>query len=74
MIPIHPNQSSAFLSPSGDMTTYRVQVGHTSTTVQGRSVEDAIREARRLLCNEMPRMWDMIHKLDDSRFEVVPIK
>lgn len=57
------------LSPD-PLTTYRVQVGHTSTTVQGRSRDEAIQAARRALCREMPRMWDVIHKLEDDQFVV----
>ncbi len=65
--PIHPNQSA-------ELTTYRVQLGHTYTLVKGRSKEEAVLEARRQFCHEMPRMWDMIQKLDDSRFVVIPLK
>ena len=36
--------------------------------------EEAIREARRALCRDMPRMWDVIHKLEDSQFVVEPVK
>jgi hypothetical protein len=70
----HPNGPPEFSASTNELITYRVQVGHTATTVQGRSREEAIREARRKLCQEMPRMWDMIHKLEDSRFEVVAVK
>ncbi len=65
--PLHPNLPS-------ELTTYRVQLGHTTTTVQGRTTEEALFAARRQLCNEMPRMWDMIQKLEASRFEVIPVK
>jgi hypothetical protein len=60
--------------PPEGLITYRVQVGHTTTTVQGRSREEAIREARRALCRDMPRMWDVIHKLNDDQFVVEPLK
>ena len=52
------------------IANYRVQVGHATANVRGSSVEEAIREARRAFCRDMPRMWDAIHKLDDSRFAV----
>jgi len=56
--------------PPGALTTYRVQLGHTSTTVQGRTRAEAIHAARRALCKDMPRMWDVIHKLNDDQFIV----
>ena len=47
-----------------------VKVGLTTVIVPGDSREDAIRQARRKLCREMPRMWDVIQSLDESRFQV----
>jgi hypothetical protein len=70
----HHRTSSDFGPAPGEATTYRVQLGHTTTTVRGRTVAEAIREARRALCKDMPRMWDVIHKLDDSQFVVEPIQ
>ena len=52
------------------MKKYCVSVGHAVVTVEGLSRADAIQEARRLLCLDMPRMWDVIHQMDDSRFRV----
>ena len=49
---------------------YRVQVGHAATTVESASPREAIQEARRQLCLEMPRLWDVITRLEDSKFEV----
>ena len=60
--------------PHDDLRSYSVQVGHTKITVPGRSPAEAIHEARRRLCQENPRMWDMIQQLDESRFEVVCLK
>ena len=53
--------------------SFRVQVGHNTLNVQGASAEEAVREAKRRLCLELPRMWDVIQSLDDSRFQVSPI-
>lgn len=50
---------------------YRVSIGHSSVTVSGTSRDDAIRAARRQLSQEMPRMWDVIHQLNDNRFDVL---
>lgn len=52
---------------------YQVTVGHFRVTVGGGSREDAIQQARRALCVEMPRLYDVIRALDVSRFQVVPL-
>jgi hypothetical protein len=49
---------------------YRVQVGHTATTVESASPSEAIQEARRRLCLDNPRLWDVITQMEDARFEV----
>lgn len=51
-----------------------VRVGLTTVTVSGDSRADAIRQARRKLCREMPRMWDVIQSLDESRFQVKSVE
>jgi hypothetical protein len=71
-LPLH-HEPSPLAAGADRVITYRVQVGHATTTVRGRSVEEAIREARRALCQDMPRMWDAIHKLDDGCFAVMEI-
>ena len=53
---------------------YEVQVGFMRVEVLGTSREDAIQKARKKLCQEMPRMWDVIHQLADSRFDVTRAK
>ena len=68
---MNPNQPTND-TPHPEILTYRVQVGHVAVTVHGSSSEEAIREARRQFCIEMPRMWDVIQSLDDSQFEVAP--
>ncbi|MBW3596129.1 MAG: hypothetical protein KY475_02510 [Planctomycetes bacterium] len=72
--PINPNQPQELSASSGETRMFSVQVGHTTTKVPGRTPAEAIHEARRRLCQEHPRMWDMIQKLDDSRFVVLPVK
>ena len=49
---------------------YEVQVGFMRVEVKGINQGDAIRNARQRLCAELPRMWDVIQGLADSRFEV----
>lgn len=53
---------------------FRVSVGHEQFVVRGTDRADALREARRRLCLELPRMWDVIEGLDDSRFEITPVE
>lgn len=49
---------------------YEVRVGFMRVEVRGVNQAEAIRNARQKLCAELPRMWDVIHALADSRFEV----
>ena len=55
-----------------ETTTYRVRVGHTEVRVRGRSVAEAIQLARRQLSIELPRLYDVIQAMDESRFRVQP--
>ncbi len=52
---------------------FEVSVGHSRVTVTGATREDVIQQARRALCVEMPRLYDVIRNLDPSRFHVVPL-
>ena len=54
-----------------ELNHYRVRLGHSEVRVDGLSASDAIRNARRRFCQEMPRLWDVIHQLQDDRFQVV---
>jgi len=49
---------------------YEVIVGLARVHVTGASRIEAVEEARRRLCQDMPRMWDVIQSLDVQRFEV----
>jgi len=49
---------------------YCVQVGHWSVVVEARGESDAVSAARRKLCEELPRLWDVISELDERRFVV----
>lgn len=53
---------------------FEVKVGLMSVVVRGASQEEAITNARAKLSNELPRMWDIIHGLDDSRFDVCQVE
>ncbi len=53
------------------MRRFRVQVGHNSVEVESRSEQEAIEVARRRLCEELPRLWDVIQNMEPSRFQVV---
>ncbi len=50
--------------------TYKVEVGHSSVLVESASPEEAIRAARTRLSLELPRLWDVIQKLDAEKFTV----
>lgn len=49
---------------------FHVQVGHWRVRVPGRDHADAIEQARKCLCEEMPRLWDVISNLNPDRFQV----
>lgn len=49
---------------------YEVSIGHATVLVKERGIPEAIAAARKLLCQELPRMWDVIHALDPQRFQV----
>ena len=51
---------------------YRVKVGHAEVTVYARSRTEAIQRGRMQLSIEIPRMWDVIQNIDDSKFRVDP--
>lgn len=42
----------------------------TRVTVASATPQEAIVAARRQLCHELPRMWDVIQQMDASRFNV----
>lgn len=50
--------------------TYLVRVGHAEVEVRAENEMAAIEAGRRQLCSELPRMWDIISRLDKSRFEI----
>lgn len=56
--------------PQEPVQDYEVCVGHFTVKVEGRSKEDAIIAARKRLCRELPRMWDVIQSLEHERFQV----
>jgi hypothetical protein len=49
---------------------FRVRVGHSEVSVEGRDAQDAIGRARTALSREMPRLYDVIYHMDPSRFDV----
>ena len=53
-----------------EVKSYVVRLGHNSVHVDASSDADAILQARQRLAADLPRMWDVIHGLDDSRFRV----
>ena len=53
---------------------YKVRIGHTELTVNGRDPADAVRNARRRLANELPRLWDVIYRMSDEEFRVEEVR
>lgn len=49
---------------------FRVHVGHNQVDVECQDEREAILAARRRLLVEMPRLWDVIFKMEDARFRV----
>lgn len=52
--------------------TFRVKLGHAEVSVEGETREEAIRQARRRLSLDMPRLYDVIQRIDDNEFRVDP--
>ena len=52
---------------------FRVKVGFSEVVVHCATRQDAVRMARKELCQEVPRMWDVIQQLDDKQFLVHPM-
>ena len=52
------------------LESYDVRIGFARVRVEGRSPDEALYQARRQLCLELPRMWDVISTMSDQRFIV----
>jgi len=52
------------------LLTYRVRVGHHEFRVKARDADEAVLLARRQLARELPRLYDIIRNLAESRFVV----
>jgi hypothetical protein len=55
---------------ASDKRMYKVDVGHNSVIVESSSPEGAIRAARTLLSQQLPRLWDVIQQLSPEKFQV----
>ncbi len=51
-------------------TTFRVTIGHAEVRVTCSKSDDVIALARKRLSLEMPRMWDLIYRVEDRDFHV----
>ncbi len=49
---------------------FRVKIGHAEVEVSCSSKQEAVRLARMKLGVEMPRLYDVIHCIDDRQFRV----
>jgi hypothetical protein len=52
---------------------YKVTVGFTQVTVEGRDRDEALSAARRKISQESPRLWDVITNMDSNRFQIDPV-
>ncbi|MCA9184512.1 MAG: hypothetical protein R3E01_14700 [Pirellulaceae bacterium] len=52
---------------------FHVTLGHSRVTVFASNEASALQVARQQLCQEMPRMWDVIAATDASRFQITPV-
>ncbi len=55
---------------SNPLKLYKVQIGHAEVVVNGQDQADAVHQARKKLSAEMPRLWDLIYKMEDTQFDV----
>ncbi len=53
---------------------YDVTLGHSHVRVAGRTIEEALQQARKALSVEMPRLYDVIHHLEAGRFQIVAVQ
>ena len=53
---------------------YKVRIGHTELTVNGCDPNDAVRNARRRLAGELPRLWDVIYRMSAEEFRVEEVR
>jgi hypothetical protein len=49
---------------------YRIRIGHHDFRVRARDAAEAVELARRQLARELPRLYDVIRTLAESRFQV----
>ncbi len=54
----------------GAQKRFHVKVGLAECTVRCQNESEAVRLARTQLGERMPRMWDVIHGIDDKEFRV----
>ena len=52
------------------LKVFLVRVGHWEVHLKARDDEEAIRLARLQLARELPRLYDVIRELAESRFQV----
>ena len=53
---------------------YRVKLGLFEFEVECRSKDEAIRLARTRLSDDMPRLYDVIHGIEDQEFQIDEIE
>jgi hypothetical protein len=56
------------LNPEYESKKFNVTCGHHLIVVEAKNEREAIDEARRRLSVELPRLWDVISSMEESRF------
>jgi hypothetical protein len=59
---------------SGGRRKFRVRIGHNLLVVVAQDKDDALKHARRLLGEDMPRLWDVIYTLGEDDFSVEEVE
>jgi hypothetical protein len=58
------------VNQSEPLKCFRVRVGHWEIELKAHDAEEAIQIARRKMASELPRLYDIIRSLTESRFQV----
>ena len=71
----HPSDDTTLRDrPQAHEHQYKVRIGHTELTVSGQDPADAVRNARRGLAGELPRLWDVIYRMSAEEFRVEEVR
>jgi len=66
--------SHSAIPMAGAERRYEVRLGHLAVQVRALDGSQALVEARRRFCQEMPRLWDLIRSAGDDRFQIREVR